>query len=85
MDNLSQILKITNYAFKLYAIPNVLVTVFLLAISIFIFIKNKKSPVNISFLVLGLGAAIWIFATMVCFLSLDESVAFFWVNSHLWV
>jgi signal transduction histidine kinase len=78
MFNFIQLFKLTNYTFNPYAIPNFLVSIFLLAIGTFVFVKNKKSAVNISFLVLCLSASIWIFGNAVSFSSLNETTALFW-------
>ena len=78
MYNFTQVLKATNYTFNLYAIPNFVVTVFLLAIGFFVFFQNKKSIVNLSFMALNLSSSLWLFGLGMCYLSKNEATALFW-------
>jgi signal transduction histidine kinase len=80
MYNFLQFFNTENYFFNPYAIPNLVVTTFLLALGIFVFLQNKKSMVNLSFLVLHLSASLWLFGLAMCYFSKNEAIALFWVN-----
>jgi len=78
MFNFMELFKLANYAFNPYAIPNLVSAIFLLALGIFVFIKNRRSMANLSFLAIGLSCCIWLFGIALCYLSVNETVAFFW-------
>ena len=76
--NFIQIFKPANYAFNPYAIPNLIVTISVLALGFFVFLHNKKSMVNFSFLALCLSASLWLFGLAMCYLSKNEAIAVSW-------
>ncbi|MDH5661436.1 MAG: diguanylate cyclase [Elusimicrobiota bacterium] len=61
-----------------YAIPNLVCALFCLGVGIFVFFKNKKSSVNISFALLCLSTFIWQLGTFMVLLSKNSDVAIFW-------
>ncbi|MDD5659480.1 MAG: histidine kinase N-terminal 7TM domain-containing protein, partial [Actinomycetota bacterium] len=68
------------YTFNLYAIPPFVASFSLFLVSCFVFLKNKKSIVNVAFSMLFLSAAIWEFGYSMVFLSIDEKTAIFWTK-----
>jgi diguanylate cyclase (GGDEF)-like protein len=61
-----------------YAIPNSICALFCLGVGMFVFFKNRKSSVNISFALLGLSAFVWQLGTFMVLLSKNSDVALFW-------
>src|SRR4030042_4410926 len=76
--NFIQIFKPVNYTFNPYAIPNLVVTISLLGLGFFVFLHNKKSMTNLSFLALCLSASLWLFGLAMCYLSKNEAIAVSW-------
>jgi len=66
------------YKFNPYAIPIFLTSIFLLGLGIFVFLHNKKSETNFSFLLLCLSASIWQFGYTLVFMSTSAETAIFW-------
>jgi len=78
MQNFMQIFKVTSYVFNPYAIPNLLVTICLLVMGFFVFLQNKKSRVNLSYLRLCLACSLWLFGLAMCYLSKSGDIALIW-------
>jgi signal transduction histidine kinase len=68
----------TMYKFNPYSIPTFLTAIFLFCLGLFVFLKNKRSEVNFSFLLLCLSASIWQFGYTFVFMSTASENALFW-------
>jgi signal transduction histidine kinase len=66
------------YKINLYAIPNIIGATFCIIIGLFVFLKNKRSEVNKSFLFLALSSFAWQIGTALVLLSDTPSLALFW-------
>lgn len=63
---------------SLYFISHILASVYFVCLSLFVFLKNKKSPVNFSFLLFGMSLFIWLFFSSFANNTSSETVAAFW-------
>ncbi len=52
--------------------------VFVLSLGIFVFLKNKKSKLNIIFFLLSISFIVWFFSTFMMFISQTDKQAVFW-------
>jgi len=66
------------YQINPYAIPNFVSAIFSIGIGIFVFTRNKKSKVYISFLFLTLAVFIWQLGTFLLLLAPNTKQALFW-------
>lgn len=72
------LLEPSNYYFNSYAIPVMLVGIFLFSIGIFILKQNKRSSINISFFLECLSTGFWLFTISLVYLSCSARTALIW-------
>ena len=72
---MGEIFNLRNYHFNIYAIPNLVVAFLFLFLGMFVFYKNKKSPVSRTFLLMAVMAFIWQFVYGIAYLTTSEKVA----------
>jgi hypothetical protein len=66
---ISQVFNISNYYFNPYSIPPMVTAALLLLLGIYVFLQNKRSSTNISFLLLTLSTAIWLSGVSVLYMT----------------
>ena len=64
-----------------YAIPPIITCIIIFVSGIFVFIKNRKSSVNIVFSIFSLILVIWLFGYSMMYLSTDSNRALFWART----
>ena len=67
-----------NYYFNINAIPVLVVGIFMLFLGFFVFTKKRNSNVNLSFLLICLSVAIWLFSTALGYFSKVPEIAKIW-------
>ena len=67
-----------NPAFHPYVVTGYLTAMATMAVGLFVFIKNTRSPVHRSFLIFCAAIAQWSFFTALEAMTLDYEQAFFW-------
>ncbi len=69
---------------NLFAIPNMIAGILSLLVGFFVFSRNYKSPVNISFLILTLSASLWQIGNSILLFSSNLEVVFTWSKIVYW-
>ncbi len=65
---ISQVFDISNYYFNPYSIPPMVTAVLSLLLGIYVFLQNRGSLINISFLLATLSAAVWLSGNSVIYM-----------------
>ena len=78
---LNQIFNSANYSFNPYALPVFFVAFSCLASGLFVFLKNRRQPANLSFFLLTFSAATWLSGMALGYLSQVENLAIFWYKA----
>ncbi|MEK7123602.1 MAG: histidine kinase N-terminal 7TM domain-containing protein, partial [Patescibacteria group bacterium] len=76
--SVSSIFDLNNYFFNVYAIPNFAIAVILLALGIFVWSRDFRAKLNVSFFLFTIFAVGWFFSYAVVYFSNKPDVAFFW-------
>ncbi len=67
-----------TYTFNLYSIPTFLTALFLFILGLSVFMRDKRSDINFSFLLVCLSATIWQLGYTFVYLSADQHTARIW-------
>jgi len=63
-----------------YAFPVLVSSAFLFSLGLFVFIKNKKSIVNITYALLSLSTSLWLISYGLMYLSTKKEIALWWAK-----
>ena len=64
-----------------YLISNIITAQFLnLSLGIFVYLKNKKNTVNITFALMNLSIAVWAFGFAMAITASNKDWGFFWIR-----
>jgi len=72
------ILNANNYFLNPYAIPYFIVGVMVIWEGVFIILQNKKSLINLAYMLTCIAAGIWLTGVGAIYTSLQQDVSFFW-------
>jgi signal transduction histidine kinase len=75
---MSEILLSSNYFLNPYAIPYFLVSIFLFALAIFVYLQNRKSITHISYLIGCLSGVLWLLGDFLVISTQKNISAIFW-------
>jgi PAS domain S-box-containing protein len=75
---MNQLFVISSYYFNPYAMPTLFMGIFMLVLGIYVFNQNKKSIINISFLILSINILFWFLGMSMVYVSKDKELALFW-------
>jgi len=67
-----------NYFLNRYALPNIAVSILILGLGLFLYLKNRKALPNLYFSFACYGATIWILSQALCTMSKSAHLANFW-------
>ena len=70
----------SNYAFSIYAVPTFLTTAAILLLGLVVLVRERKSPVSLSFFLLTSMVSIWLFGFSWAYLSTNEETALLWTR-----
>jgi serine phosphatase RsbU (regulator of sigma subunit) len=73
-----------NYYWNPWAVPVFFVSIFTIALGLFVWIHNRKSLINIAYLFVNFSVGIWLFATVWMFASKSIDLGLFW-NKIIWM
>jgi len=73
-----------SYFFNPYSLPNLISGILIMAESVFVFLQNRKSGVNISFSLATFSAGMWLTGIAFQYSSIDQSVALIWCRYYCW-
>jgi len=65
---------------NVWAIPPLGTSILILLYGLFVFLKNRKSWIHISFLLMALTTFLWLFCVSMGYLSPEEKIALFWIK-----
>ncbi len=65
---------------KAYLISNLIATLLSLSLALFVYLKNRKSTVNITFALMNLSIAIWAFGFAMAIVAPSKNWGFFWIR-----
>ncbi len=65
-------------SFSIFSFLPFISAAFVLFLGIFVFLKNKKSKLNLIFFLLSVSVTVWLFSTFMMFISKTDSQAIFW-------
>ena len=77
---IAQLLDPSNYAFSIYAVPTFLTTAAILLLGMMVLVRERKSPVSLSFFLLTGMVSIWLFGFSCAYSSTNEQVALAWTR-----
>ncbi len=69
-----------DYFFNLYALGHFIVSGVILFLGVFVFLQNKKSPINLSYFLVCFNGFLWLFAEAIVMSSKTAEVALFWAR-----
>src|SRR5688500_3607078 len=70
----------SNYAFSIYAVPTFITTVAILLLGLVVLVRERKSPVSLSFFLLTGMVSIWLFCFSWAYSSTNEQTALTWTR-----
>ncbi len=62
-----------------YFISNLITAVLNLSLGIFVYLKNKKNIVNITFALMNFSIAVWAFGFAMAITAPNKTIGFFWI------
>ncbi|MFH1460745.1 MAG: ATP-binding protein [Candidatus Omnitrophota bacterium] len=70
----------SNNFLSIYALPYLLVAILFLFLGVFVFLHNKKSLTNLSYLFVCISSFLWLLGNYLIISSTNENSAFFWAR-----
>jgi signal transduction histidine kinase len=79
------IFDLNNYFFNPHSLADFIPGITIMAQSIFVFLQNRKSGVNISFALATFSAGMWLTGIGLMYCSTNAAIAFIWCRYYCWL